>query len=297
MLYRITVRSVFAEGESNDSNPVIASLNKNLSRDSSLLMSPQSSFPPSPEKSVVNMRIKEVDDKVEHKADDGAEQNSEEVSTENVVDDLVKENSSVKEDTYSTHTISSSGSSSVDLNDPANTVNKLQNTFTIVQGSNHKECAGHTSPDNTVLQGSSGNGTQGNLEGNTHNETSRDTTTTQGVDDATRENPLDVPSDYLLQLHSPCNSLQSLHGTLTTSSDDSPVATPTSSHSPKRSHQSVEQRRSFFPPIMDFYEDKSTGKPSEDETTTTSSKELANQLLSALEKELSNPLLKPTTCT
>ena len=295
MLYRITVRSVFAEGESNDSNPVIASLNKNLSRDSSMLTSPQSSFPPSPEKSVVSMRIKEEDSKVEHPVDHEVKQDSDQVSIENVVDDLVTENSSVKEDTYSTRTISSSsGSSSVDLNDPATTVHKLQNTFMVVQGSDHKEQRdGHTPPDNTG--GSHGDRTQGDLEGNPHTESSRDTTTTQGVD-ATRENPLDAPSDYLLQLHSPCNSLQSLHGTLTTSSDDSPVGTPTSSHSPKAFHQSAEQRRSFFPPIMDFSEEKSTDNPLEDETTT-SSKELANQLLSALEKELSNPLLKPTTCT
>ena len=243
------------------------------------------------------MRIIE-EDKVERPADHNVKQDTDDVSIENVVDDLVKENSSVNEDTYSTHTISSSsGSSSVDLNDPASTVHKLQNTFTVVQGSNHKEQHhGHTPPDNTVLQGGShGDRTQGDLEGNPHNESSRDTTTTQGVD-ATRENPLDAPSDYLLQLHSPCNSLQSLHGTLTTSSDDSPVGTPNSSHSPKGFHQMAEQRRSFFPPIMDFSEDKSTDNPLEDEMTT-SSKELANQLLSALEKELSNPLLKPTTCT
>ena len=289
-MYRITVKSVFAEGESNDSNPVIALLSNNQSRDSSLLTTPWSSFPPSPEKSIVTMTIKE-EDNVEVK---------QEVSTENVVDDLVKENSMVKEETYSTHTTSSDSGSSVDLNDPTGTVHELRNTFTVAQENNlsgHHDS--HTSlkgnPHITVQQESSHDDrTQGvSLEGDPHNESKVTTTTTQGVD-ATRENPLDVPSD---NPPSHCNSLQSLHSTLTTSSDDSPVATPTSNHSPKRFHQSVEQRRSFFPPILDFSEDKSTDNPLDSNPMTTDSTELANQLLSALEKELSDPLLKPTTCT
>ena len=289
---RITVRSVYAEGESVDSNPVIASLSNSLSRDSSMLTTPHSSFPPSPEKSLVTLTIKE-EDKV---ADDEEHQNDHEV---NEVDDLVKENPLVKEDTYSTHTTSNTSSSSVDLNDPTSTVHELRNTFTVAQESNPEgQPDDRISPkgDPVLQESSHDNRTQENshsmLEGNSHE--SDGTATTQSTD-ATRENPLSVPSDNV----SHCNSLESLHSTLTTSSGDSSVATPTSSHSPSF-QQSVKQRRSFFPPIMDFSEDnKSSDNPLEknDEATASSSKELATELLSALEKELSNPLLKPTTCT
>ena len=297
------MRSVYAEGESVDSNPVIASLSNNLSRDSSMMTTPHSSFPPSPEKSIVTMTIKEEEDKIEdHQTDHEVNQDSYKVSMENEVDDLVRENPLVKEDTYSTHTASST-SSSEDLNDPVSTVQELRNTFTVTQESNPEEqLDDHISPKgnphNIVLHESSHDDrTQGNshsvLEGNSHE--SEGTTTTQGTD-ATRENPLSVQSDNVLQIRSQSNSLESLQSTLTISSSDSPVATPTSSHSPTF-QQSVKQRRSFFPPIMDF-EDKSTDNPVQnDETTGSSSKELATQLLTALEKELSNPLLKPTTCT
>lgn len=308
------MRSVYAEGESGDSNPVIASLSNSLSRDSSLLTTPHSSFPPSPEKSVVTMTIKEEDEVVDscdhepHQTDHGVKQDSIE---KNLVDDLVKENLVVEEDTYSAHTTSSSGSS-LDATDATNTVHELRNTFTVVQESSSKEqhdgcISPQGNPHDTVLQKSSHeNMLQENphnvSEGNPHNVSQHDepkgTTTTQDVN-ATRENPQDVPSDNVSQLHSHCNSLESLHSILTTSSGNSPVTTPTSSHSPKF-HQLAKQRRSFFPPIMDFSENKSTDDSLQDknnEITTSSSKELATELLSALEKELSNPLLKPTTCT
>lgn len=301
---------MYAEGESGDSNPVIASLS-NLSRESSMLTSPQSSFPPSPQKSVVTMTIKE-EDKVdlcdeEHRTDDdGVKQWSDEVTTENVVDNLIKESSFIKEDTYSTHTTSTS-SSSVDLNDPPSTVQKLRDTFTVVQESKPKGqhdnlISPQGNPNDTVVQDSSHDDTsQGNshivTEGNLQHNESKGTGITQGID-VTRENPLDTLPDDVSQPHSHHNSLESLHSMLTTSSSDSPVATPTGSHSPKF-HQSVQQRRSFFPPILDFSEDKSVDSSlqNNDETATSSSKEFATQLLSTLEKELSNPLLKPTTCT
>ena len=287
---------MYAEGESVDSNPVIASLSNSLSRDSSMLTTPHSSFPPSPEKSFITMTIKEEDKVEEHQTEN---EDSDKVSMENVVDDLVKENPLVKEDTYSTHTTSST-SSSVDLNDPTSTVHRLRNTFTVTQESNPEEQPDdHISPEGDPhnIVSSHDNKTQGNshsmLEGNSHE--SEGTATTQDTD-ATRENPLSVPSDNV-SLHSHSNSLESLHSTLTTSSGDSPAATPTSSPSPTF-QQSVKQRRSFFPPIMDYSEDKSVDNPLQnDEVTASSSKELATQLLSALEKELSNPLLKPTTCT
>ena len=255
---------MYAEGESVDSNPVIASLSNNLSRDSSMMTTPHSSFPPSPEKSLVTMTIKEekIEDQINHEVN----LDSYKVSMENEVDDLVKDNPLVKEDTYSTHT-TSSASSSEDLNDPASTVQELRNTFTVTQESNPEEqpddhISPKGNPHNIVLQESSHNdGAQGNshgvlLEGNSHE--SEGTATTQGTD-ATRENPLSVQSD-VLRMHSQSNSLESLHSTLTISSDDSPVATPTSSHSPTF-QQSVKQRRSFFPPIVDFSEDKSTDNP------------------------------------
>lgn len=265
-----------------------------------MMTTPHSSFPPSPEKSLVTMTIKEEVNVEEHQTD----QDSYEVSMENEVDDLVKENPLVKEDTYSTHTTSST-SSSEDLSNPVSTVQELRNTFTVTQESNPEEQPDdNISPKgnshNVVLQESSHDDrAQGNshgvlLEGNSHE--SESTATTQGTD-ATRENPLSGQSDNVSQMHSQSNSLESLHSTLTISSGDSPVATPTISHSPTF-QQTVKQRRSFFPPIMDFSEDKSTDNPLQnDEATGSSSKELATQLLSALEKELSNPLLKPTTCT
>lgn len=289
---------MYAEGESRDSNPVIASLSNSLSRDSSLLTTPHSSFPPSPEKSVIAMTIKE-EENVEDQTNYEIKQNSDKISTDNVVDDLVKENTLINEDTYSTHTISSSNSSSSEnLNEPTSVAHELKNTFTIAKESNPEEqelnISANDDPHNIVLLENSHNtGTQGNPQ----NEL-KDATTTQGVD-TTRENPPDVVSDNVSQPHSHCDSLESVHSTLTTtsSSDESPVATPTSSHSPKF-QRPVDQRRSFFPPLMDFPEDKSTENPLQVENDeTNSSKELATQLLSALEKELSNPLLKPTTCT
>ena len=290
---RITVRGVYSEGESTDSNAVIASLSNSLSRDSSLLTTPHSSFPPSPEKSFITMTIKEEDqviDSEEHQTDLVVNKDTE-ISMENVAaDDLAKD---IKEDTYSTHTTSSNSSSSVNLNDPTNTVHELRNTFTVAQESKPEEQIEDISAkDDTQDNVSQGNSNEeGNSQVNPCDE-SKDVITTQGCD-ATREKP-----DNVSQPHSQCNSLESLNSTLTTSSSDSPVATPTGSHSPTF-QQSVKQRRSFFPPIMDFSEDnKSADDPlQKDDVPVSSSKELATQLLSALEKELSNPSLKPTTCT
>jgi len=252
------------------------------------------------------MTIKEEDEPVDscdhepHQTDHGIKQDSNE---KNLVGDLVKENLVVEEDTHSTHTTNSSSSSSVDVTDITNTVHELRNTFTIVQENSSKEhdhTAPQGNPHNTVLQESSHeNISQGNPHKVSQHDEPEGTTTIQGVN-ITRDNPQDIPSDNASHPHSHSNSLESLHSILTTSSENSPVATPISSHSPKF-HQSAKQR-SFFPPIMDFSENKSTDNSLQDiekdnEITTSSSKELATQLLSALEKELSNPLLKPTTCT
>ena len=298
-VYRITVRGVYSEGESIDSNAVIASLSNSISRDSSLLTTPHSSFPPSPEKSLITMTIKEEDrvtDSEEHQTDLAVNKDTDQVSIENVADDLVKD---IKEED-STHTTSSNSSSSVNLNDPTSKVHELRNTFTVTQESNTEEQLDHhISPkdDAQNIISHENSNEEGNSLENPHNESKDVITTTQGSD-AAREKALDFPSDNQSQPHSQCNSLESLHSTLTTSSSDSPVATPTGSHSPTF-QQSVKHRRSFFPPIMDFSEDdKSTDDPlQKDDVPLSSSKELATQLLSALEKELSNPLLKPTTCT
>lgn len=292
---------MYAEGESGDSNPVIALLSNSLSRDSSMMTTPHSSFPPSPQKSVVTMTIKEED-----KIDDEEPQTNQRVvqgSDENLVDKLVKENSPIKEDTYSTHTTSSS--SSVELTDPTSKVHELRDTFTVVQDDGVTEEKHHHMGDHHDEEAYHENKSQGNShevsEGNPHSDSQhsqlKDTTTIQDVN-GTKENPQDTPSGNVSQPHSHCNSLESLHSILTTS-DDSPVAMPISSHSSKF-QQSAKQRRSFFPPIMDISEDKSANDSLQNkdiEVAKSSSKELATQLLSALEKELSNPLLMPTTCT
>jgi len=317
-LYRITVRSVFANGESADSNPIIASLSHTLSVGSSQMTTPLSSFPPSPEKSVVTMtnKLNYVAEDLDKQDEDNCViekvTEKETVLEENSENGVVKVGSFVEDDTRSVSTVSTSDSEEIETKvaTAEATEQKLRDTFTLVKEDSSTEQqilppgrSPHL-PQDTVydeLQGSSPK----SLPHNTPQESEESHSELKGNPQDTRESshqsvvlPGSLQTTSLGNGHT--TPLESLHSTSSSDISSSSVATPTSP-SPKPI-QSPKKRKSFFPPIMDL----STEKPTEDddsvldnndELNTSSSKQLAAQLLSALEKELSNPLLEPTTST
>ncbi|XP_065897790.1 uncharacterized protein [Dysidea avara] len=319
--YRITVRSVFTDGESADSNPIIASLSHTLSVGSSQMTTPLSSFPPSPEKSVVAMTTK-----LHYVAEDSDKQDQANCMTEKVIEKetvleensengVVKETSFVEEDTHSVSTTSTSDSEEIETEAATaeTTEQKLRDTFTIVKEDSSTEqqilppSSSPQLPQDTVHSRNSPDIQQSsphNIPQESHFSQGESHSELKENPQDTRESPhqsVELPGS--LQTTSQGNGhttpLESLHST--SSSDiSSSVATPTSP-SPKPI-QSPKKRKSFFPPIMDLSMEKPTEDDDSvldknDELNTSSSKELAAQLLSALEKELSNPLLEPTTST
>lgn len=313
------MRSVFADGESADSNPIIASLSHALSVGSSQMTTPLSSFPPSPEKSFVAMTTK-----LHYVAEDLDKQDQANCVTEKVIEKetvleekpenvAVKDGSFVVEDTHSISTVSTSDSEEIEIEAATAeaTEQKLRDTFTIVKEDSSTEqqilppSSSPHLPQDTVrdeLQGSSPDmqkisphNIPQESQGEIHSELK------ENPQDA-RESPhQSVVLPVSLQITSQGNDhsilLESLHSTSSSDISSSSVATPTSP-SPKP----IQKRKSFFPPIMDISMEKPTEDDdpvldNNDELNTSSSKELAAQLLSALEKELSNPLLEPTTST
>lgn len=309
---------MFADGESADSNPIIASLSHTLSVGSSQVTTPMSSFPSSPEKSVVA-----VTTKLHYVAEDSDNQDqancvNEKVVEKETLEESMKETLFVEEDTYSVSTVSTSDSEEIETEAATAeaTEQKLKDTFTIVKGDSSTDqqaippsCSPHLPQDTTIHHGSLSDTQQGSphnvSQENLHNFSQGEShVELKGNPQDSKESPhKTVVLPESLQTTSQGNDhstpLESLHST--SSSDiSSSVATPTSP-SPKPI-QSPKKRKSFFPPIMDLSMEKPTEDDNSvldknDELNSSSSKELAAQLLSALEKELSNPLLEPTTST
>jgi len=281
------------------------------------MTTPLSSFPPSPEKSFVAMTTK-----LHYVAEDLDKQDQANCVTEKVIEketvleekseNVVKDGSFVEEDT---HSVSTSDSEEIQTETEAATAvateQKLRDTFTIVKEDSSTELqilppsSSPHLPQDTVhdeLQGSSPDMRKISPHNIPQESQGEIYSELKGNPQGARESPhqsvvLPVSLQITLQGDDQIIPLESLHSTSSSDISSSSVATPTSP-SPKP----IQKRKSFFPPIMDVSMEKPTEDDdpvldNNDELNTSSSKELAAQLLSALEKELSNPLLEPTTST